>query len=128
MLDNAREEAGNFGGGVIGTEHILIAMLKEYDCVGTRLLHTLGINIQQLYLDVLKAMGKDKMIPKEDLQSGNLMKHPPEARHPPWTNTAAILPKWLQTGNWTCHRQGKGNFKDHPDPEPEKQEQPLPDR
>ena len=74
VLDNAREEAGNFGGGVIGTEHILIAMLKEYDCVGTRLLHTLGINIQQLYLDVLKAMGKDKMIPKEDLQSGNLMK------------------------------------------------------
>ena len=74
VLDRAREESGNLGGGVIGTEHILIAMLKEYDCVGTRLLHTLGINIQQLYLDVLKAMGKDKMIPKEDLQSGNLMK------------------------------------------------------
>lgn len=74
VLDKAREESGNLGGGVIGTEHILIAMLKEYDCVGTRLLHTLGINIQQLYLDVLKAMGKDKMIPKEDLQSGNLMK------------------------------------------------------
>ncbi|MFQ7549299.1 MAG: ATP-dependent Clp protease ATP-binding subunit [Blautia marasmi] len=74
VLDKAREESGDLGGGVIGTEHILIAMLKEYDCVGTRLLHTLGINIQQLYLDVLKAMGKDKMIPKEDLQSGNLMK------------------------------------------------------
>ena len=35
----------------IGTEHLLLAMLKEYDCVGARLLHTLGINIQKLYRD-----------------------------------------------------------------------------
>ena len=98
VLDKAREEAGSLGGGVIGTEHILIAMLKEYDCVGTRLLHTLGINIQQLYLDVLKAMGKDKMIPKEDLQSGNLMKASTGSQTPTLDQYSRDLTKMAQEG------------------------------
>ena len=49
-------------------------MLEEYDCVGTRLLHTLGINIQKLYLNVVKAMGKEDMISKEEIQNGSFMK------------------------------------------------------
>ncbi len=98
VLDRAREESGNLGGGVIGTEHILIAMLKEYDCVGTRLLHTLGINIQQLYLDVLKAMGKDKMIPKEDLQSGNLMKASTGSQNPTLDQYSRDLTKMAADG------------------------------
>ena len=74
VLTGSREEARNYGSSVVGTEHILLAMLKEHDCVGTRLLHTLGINIQQLFMDVLKAMGKEKTVSREDIQSGNLLK------------------------------------------------------
>ena len=40
-----------------GTEHLLLAMLKETDSVGTRLLYTMGVNIQKLYSAVLTAMG-----------------------------------------------------------------------
>ena len=47
VLERARAEAERLGDKETGTEHILIAMLKEYDCVGTRLLHTMGVNIQQ---------------------------------------------------------------------------------
>ena len=59
VLARAKREAEKLDGREIGTEHILIAMLKEYDCVGTRLLHTMGINIQQLYIEIMKAMGKE---------------------------------------------------------------------
>ena len=60
VLKNSREEAAHFGSRTIGTEHILIGMLKEPDCVGTRLLYTMGINIQRLYSGVLAAMGEDQ--------------------------------------------------------------------
>ena len=75
VIFRSKEEAARFQSKVTGTEHLLLAMLEEYDCVGTRLLHTLGINIQKLYLDVVKAMGKEYMIPKEEIQNGNFMKH-----------------------------------------------------
>ena len=42
VLELAKSEAEKLGDKEIGTEHILIAMLKEYDCVGTRLLHTMA--------------------------------------------------------------------------------------
>lgn len=69
VLALADAEAERFSGGKTGTEHLLLAMLKEYECVGTRLLHTLGINIQKLYTEVLKAMGKEGAVSKEELQA-----------------------------------------------------------
>ncbi len=60
VLKNSREEAEHFGSAAIGTEHILIGMLRESDCVGTRLLYTLGVNIQRLYAGVLAAMGEEQ--------------------------------------------------------------------
>ena len=68
VLEGAAREAAHFGGSDIGTEHILIAMLKETDCVGTRLLYTMGVNIQKLYVSVLAAMGEDGSLSKEELQ------------------------------------------------------------
>lgn len=76
VLGAAGEEAASFGSSLVGTEHILLAMLKEYDCVATRLLHTMGVNIQKLYADILTAMGKDGNFTKEELQSGKAMKMP----------------------------------------------------
>ena len=68
VLEGAAREAAHFGGGGIGTEHILIAMLKETDCVGTRLLYTMGVNIQKLYVSILVAMGEEGNLSKEELQ------------------------------------------------------------
>lgn len=42
-----------------GTEHLLISLLKETDCLGVRLLNTRGINVQKLYVDLLTATGQD---------------------------------------------------------------------
>ncbi len=60
VLENSGQEAAHFGSRTVGTEHILIGMLRETDCVGTRLLFTLGVNIQKLYAGVLAAMGEEQ--------------------------------------------------------------------
>lgn len=51
-----------------GTEHLLLAILRETDCVGTRLLYTMGVNIQKLYSAVLSAAEIDSNSTLEELQ------------------------------------------------------------
>ncbi|MFR4781989.1 MAG: Clp protease N-terminal domain-containing protein [Pilosibacter sp.] len=70
MLENSYKEAVRFHAPLIGTEHILMALLKESDCVAVRLLNTLNINIQKVYIDLLSAMGEDGNAGKEDLAQG----------------------------------------------------------
>lgn len=62
ILEESKNEAAHFRSAKIGTEHILLAMLKDADCVATRMLTTLNINIQKVFQDLLFAMGED---PKE---------------------------------------------------------------
>ena len=59
ILEGAAREAESFHEAQAGTEHLLLAMLKETDCVATRLLYTMGAQIQKLYAAVLSAMGMD---------------------------------------------------------------------
>ena len=49
----------------VGTEHLLLALLKDTECVATRLLHTMEIDIRKLYLSVLSAMGIEESMYKE---------------------------------------------------------------
>lgn len=46
-------------------------MLKEYDCVAARLLHTMGVNIQALYAEVMKTLGREGVLTKEDSFGGS---------------------------------------------------------
>ncbi len=74
VLENSYREAVRFKAPLIGTEHILIAMIRETDCVATRLLNTMGVSIQKLYMDLLAAMGEDAAAGKEELQSGKAVR------------------------------------------------------
>lgn len=69
IIENAVAEAEGFGQALAGTEHLLLAMLKESDCVATRLLYTMGVNIQKLYAGVLTAMGMEGEKINEKIQS-----------------------------------------------------------
>ena len=69
VLENAYAEAEAMHFEKAGTEHLLLAMLKETDCVGTRLLYTMGANIQKLYAAVLTAMGMDSDAIAEEFQA-----------------------------------------------------------
>lgn len=67
ILEEAHRQAERFRSDKIGTEHILLALLKEGENVAVRLLNTMGISIQKLYIDVLVAMGEDGSLYREDL-------------------------------------------------------------
>ena len=66
MLEGAVEEADDLRSEKIGTEHLLLAMLREVDCMGTRLLHTMGVNIRKLKNEVLAAMGEEVANPRDN--------------------------------------------------------------
>ena len=59
VLENAQKEADQFHSGLAGTEHILVAMVKEGECVATRLLNTMGVSVQRLYVDAMITIGAD---------------------------------------------------------------------
>ncbi len=58
VLDEAGREAAQFKEQKIGTEHILIAMLKDVECTGSRLLNTMDVNVKGLYASLLDSMGR----------------------------------------------------------------------
>ena len=67
IIETADQEAERFDNENIGTEHLLIALLKEADCAGVRLLNTLGVNILKIYIETLVAMGEDVNRYKEEI-------------------------------------------------------------
>ena len=74
VLENAAKEAERFKNEKVGTEHLLIALIKEADCAAVRLLNTLGVNLQRLYVETLTAMGEDISLHKDEFQNGKLAK------------------------------------------------------
>ncbi|MBH1939297.1 ATP-dependent Clp protease ATP-binding subunit [Mobilitalea sibirica] len=70
ILDQSYKEAAKFKAQLVGTEHILLALIKETDCIAVRLLNTLGVNIQKVYIDILTASGVDVSAAKTDYSAG----------------------------------------------------------
>ena len=67
ILEEAETLAKRFGQDLIGTEHILLALIKEGENVAVRLINTLNVSPQKIYVDVLVALGIDPNQYKEDL-------------------------------------------------------------
>ena len=68
VLLNSQEEAKRQHSTLTGTEHILIAIIRETDCAATRLLNTLGVNLRRLYADLFVAAGQDAGDIREDFK------------------------------------------------------------
>ena len=67
ILEESKAEALRFQSDQIGTEHMLLALLHETDCVATRILLTLNISLQKLYQDILSVLGVDPKEYQEEL-------------------------------------------------------------
>lgn len=59
ILEQSQREANRLDSDRIGTEHILLALIKEPDCIAMRLLNTISVNIQKVYTEILTAVGQD---------------------------------------------------------------------
>ena len=68
ILERSYREAVRFHSELIGTEHLLIAILKDSECVATRLLNTLHVNIPKMYMDILTAMGQEPEKGREEAE------------------------------------------------------------
>lgn len=67
VMDEAHRQAERFNMSQTGTEHLLLAMIREGENVAVRLLNTMGISLQKIYMDTLIAIGEDASQYKEDL-------------------------------------------------------------
>ena len=74
VLERAELEADRFKDEEIGTEHLLISIVKEPECAASRLLNTMGVNVQKIYVDVLAAMGLDGNLYKDEVAFRNQKK------------------------------------------------------
>ena len=69
VIQSSYLEAKRFHSSLVGTEHILISMLKSFDCAGTKLLNTMKVNIRQLYIELVSAKDGDVAAAREDVES-----------------------------------------------------------
>lgn len=69
VLEESHVQAQRFGAGNTGTEHILLALIKEGENTAVRLLNTLGVSVQKIYVDILIGIGQDANLYKEDLSA-----------------------------------------------------------
>lgn len=66
ILDYSQYEARRLNSQEVGTEHILLALIKETDCVAVKLMASENVNIQKVYTDILLACGSDANTAKRE--------------------------------------------------------------
>lgn len=71
VIENAFIEARKFGYNYIGTEYLLIGILREGDCIAARILLELNVNIPRLYNEIVKVIneGEDLASKEKDSRS-----------------------------------------------------------
>ncbi len=67
ILEESEVEAKRFGADRIGTEHMLLTLMRETDCVASRILLTLGADLQKIGQDILSVLGVDPRDYVDDL-------------------------------------------------------------
>ena len=61
VLENAFLEAKRIGYNFIGTEHLLLAIMKEGDCVATRVIIELNVDIPMIYNEIAKVINEEEL-------------------------------------------------------------------
>ena len=58
VIENSFREAKRLGSDYIGTEHLLIGLMREGDSVAVRILLDLNLNIEKLYTEIIKVLNE----------------------------------------------------------------------
>lgn len=67
VLENAEKYAARTNDELIGSEHILLALIRERDCIAVRLLNTMNINLKNVYAQILETMGIPASMFKDEI-------------------------------------------------------------
>ncbi len=68
ILENSEKEAHRLHTADVGTEHLLLSMIRDVDCVAARILITLNINLQKIFQDIMTASGVDPKEYQDEIQ------------------------------------------------------------
>ena len=68
VIENAFLEARKLGSEFIGTEHLLIGIMREGDSVAVRIMMDLNVNPQKLYNEIVKVINEDENAGANDKQ------------------------------------------------------------
>ena len=68
LLESSAKEARRLHSDAVGTEHLLLSMIRDVDCVAARILITLNINLQKIFQDIMNAVGADPKEYQEEVQ------------------------------------------------------------
>ena len=60
VLEFSNQEAQQMGTGYVGTEHLLLALMKEVDSIAVKILVMLNVNAQKLYEDIMLMLGESE--------------------------------------------------------------------
>ena len=66
VLENAFFEAKRIGYNFIGTEHLLIGILKEEDCIAVKIINDLNVEISKIYNEIAKVINEEDEDSKEN--------------------------------------------------------------
>ena len=69
ILELAGNEAKRLESTEVGSEHLLIAILKHLDCTAVKIILSLKANIQKIYVDIMSACGVDGSTAKKEFVS-----------------------------------------------------------
>lgn len=98
VLYDAEQEAARFHEEKTGTEHILIAMLKDVECAASRLLNTMEVNVKELYSALLDSMGRTGQIYREEAARSAGCR---EEERRPCISIRGICPFWPSSISWS---------------------------
>ncbi len=79
MIEIAMAEAGRMGHNYVGTEHLLMGILREGEGIAVRILLSAGVDLRQMYGDVINAIGAAGVDqnPPSVAKGGRAVKDPP---------------------------------------------------
>ena len=70
ILEDSVREVAHFHMDIVGTEHILVAIIRDLDCVAAKMLITLNVSLQKMMQDIFVAAGVDPKAYQDELQDG----------------------------------------------------------
>ncbi len=75
ILEESEKEARRLHAEKAGTEHLLLAMIRDVDCVAARILITLNVSLQKIFQDIMNAAGMDPKEYQEEIQEDGRNSH-----------------------------------------------------
>ena len=82
LLEQAEKEADRLRNEKIGTEHILLAILKSEDTLAIKLLNSMAVNLKKTFVDTLVALGLDMTQAKRELGALSNPKNKKKSSYP----------------------------------------------